>query len=591
VNFMLRQPIVCVLGHVDHGKTSVLDAVRATGVAKREHGGITQAIGASIYPRELLDAACGAMLERMKIKLTIPGLLFIDTPGHEAFTNLRKRGGSIADIAILVIDGTKGIEAQTIEAIEILREYKTPFIVAFNKIDALNGWLPQRGSCFADSVKKQRADVIERLDEKIYQLIGALYNYGFQAERFDRASDFTKQVAIVPVSAKTQEGLQELLLFVAGLAQKFMEKTLTTSEDESGKGAILEVREERGLGKTLDVILYDGCVRQGDEIAFNTLTGPIECKVKALLEPKPLDEMRDPREKFKSVNEVHAATGVKIACECAVDAVGGSSLFVVRTQEEAHQARDSLEQELKQILFENSDQGVLIKADALGSIEAITRLFAAEKIKIKRTAIGAVSRRDVADATAMRDRDKLLGAIFAFNVPVADDAASEAAAAHVKIFDEKIIYNLIDGYKRWRDESVEGERREAFGKLVLPAKIKILDGCCFRVSNPCIIGIEVLEGRIRKDYPLMTEDGKAVGSIKTIQRNKEAVEEAKKGDQLAISIPEPFFGRQICEKQTLLSSPSKEDVAAIEAKYLKALSDGERELLGQIKKIKGYSVF
>ncbi|MFH0973944.1 MAG: translation initiation factor IF-2 [Candidatus Micrarchaeota archaeon] len=588
---MLRQPIVCVLGHVDHGKTTILDSIRETGVAKREHGGITQAIGASIFPRDLLDSSCGSMLERMRIKLTIPGLLFIDTPGHEAFTNLRKRGGSIADIAILVIDCTKGIEAQTIEAIEILREYKTPFIVAFNKIDALNGWLPQRGACFADSAKKQRPDVIERLDEKTYQLIGALYNYGFQAERFDRVADFTKQVAIVPVSAKTREGLQELLLFVAGLAQRFMEKTLTTSEDESGKGAILEVREERGLGKTLDVILYDGCLRQGDEIAFNTLGGPATSKVKALLEPKPLDEMRDPREKFKSVDEVRAATGVKIACERAEDAIGGSSLFVVRTQEEAHQASEALEEELKQILFETQDKGVLIKADALGSIEAITRLFAAEKIPVKRTAIGAVSRRDVADAIAMRDKNKLVGVIFAFNVPVADDAASEAEAAHVKIFDEKIIYNLIDGYKRWRDESVESERREAFTNLVLPAKILIMQGCCFRVSNPCIIGIEVLEGRIRKDYPLMTEDGKPVGAIKSIQRNKESVDEAKKGDQLAISIPEPFFGRQICEKQVLLSSPSKDDVASIEAKYAKALSDGERELLAQIKRIKGYSVF
>ncbi len=588
---MLRQPIVCVLGHVDHGKTSILDAIRETGVAKREHGGITQAIGASIFPRDLLDASCGSMLDRMRIKLTIPGLLFIDTPGHEAFTNLCKRGGSIADIAILVIDCTKGIEAQTIEAIEILREYKTPFIVAFNKIDALNGWLPQRGACFADSVKKQRTDVVERLDEKTYQLIGALYNYGFQAERFDRVADFTKQVAIVPVSAKTREGLQELLLFVAGLAQRFMEKTLTTSEDESGKGAILEVREERGLGKTLDVILYDGSLRQGDEIAFNTLSGPATSKVKALLEPKPLDEMRDPREKFKSVDEVRAATGVKIACEQAEDAIGGSSLFVVRTQEEAHQASEALEEELKQILFETQDKGVLIKADALGSIEAITRLFAAEKIPVKRTAIGAVSRRDVADAIAMRDKNKLVGVIFAFNVPVADDAASEAEAAHVKVFDEKIIYNLIDGYKRWRDAEVEGERREAFQNLVLPAKILIMQGCCFRVSNPCIIGIEVLEGRIRKDYPLMTEDGKPVGAIKSIQRNKESVDEAKKGDQLAISIPEPFFGRQICEKQVLLSSPSKEDVAAIEAKYAKSLSDGERELLSQIKKIKGYSVF
>ncbi|MEM0475593.1 MAG: translation initiation factor IF-2, partial [Candidatus Norongarragalinales archaeon] len=401
---MLRQPIVCVLGHVDHGKTSLLDAVRETGVAKREFGGITQAIGASIVPRSVVESACGEMLERMRIRLTIPGLLFIDTPGHEAFANLRKRGGSIADIAILVIDCMKGIEAQTVEAIEILREYKTPFVVAFNKIDALNGWLPQQGSCFAHSIKKQRGDVVERLDEKTFELIGALYKYGFQAERFDRVADFTKQIAIIPTSAKTREGLQELLLFVAGLAQRFMEKTLTTRSEESGKGAILEVREERGLGKTLDVILYDGSLRAGDEIAFNTLDGPVVSRVKALLEPKPLDEMRDPREKFKSVDEVTAATGVKIACddaEAVASAVGGSSLFVVRSPEEKSEANQALEDELKHILFETRDKGVLVKADALGSIEAIKKLFAAEGIPIKRTALGAVSKRDVADEVAM----------------------------------------------------------------------------------------------------------------------------------------------------------------------------------------------
>ncbi|MEM0475948.1 MAG: hypothetical protein QW343_04100, partial [Candidatus Norongarragalinales archaeon] len=194
-------------------------------------------------------------------------------------------------------------------------------------------------------------------------------------------------------------------------------------------------------------------------------------------------------------------------------------------------------------------------------------------------------------AVAMRALDKLVGVIFAFNVPVAEDVAREAEVNKIKVFEEKVIYNLIDGYKRWKQEQVESERREAFSKLVLPAKIVVLSGCCFRVSNPCIIGVEVLEGRIRKDYALMNEEGKVVGVVQSIQREKQSVEEAKKGDQVALALPEPFFGRQIREKDVLLSSPSKEDVAAIEQKYLQALSDGERELLKHIKRIKGYSVF
>ena len=588
---MLRQVIVATLGHVDHGKTTLLDAIRKTSVAQRETGFITQSIGASILPQSVLKAACGPLLAKLGVKLSVPGLLLVDTPGHEVFTNLRKRGGSIADIAMLVIDVTKGIESQTVEALEILREYKTPFVIALNKIDALDGWVSKQNSCITDSLKIQRTDVIERLEEKTYALIGELYKLGFSAERFDRVSDFTKQIVIVPVSAKTSEGLPELLLFVSGLAQKFLEKTLQTSVEEQGKGSILEVREEKGLGDTLDVILYAGSLRVGDKIAFSTLAGPVVVAVKALLEPKPLDEMRDPREKFKSVNAVTAATGVKIACEHASEAIPGSSLFEVRNVEDEKNAFGELKRELGEIVFETSAKGVILRADSLGSIEAITKLFKTSEIPIHSTAIGSPSRRDVMQAQAMRELDPFLGVIIAFNVPIPPEVELEANTVGVKVFKEKIIYNLIDGYKNWVSEEKERERKQAFQKLVLPAKITVLEGCCFRYSGPCIIGVEVLEGRIRAGYPLMNEQGQTVGHIKAIQREKESVEEAKKGEQVAISLPEPSFDRQVCFKQTLYSSPSKEDVAVLEAKYLQALTDGERELLALIKKIKGYALF
>ncbi len=588
---MLRQVIVATLGHTDHGKTTLLDAIRKTSVASREAGFITQAIGASILPQSVLKATCGQLLDKLGVSLSVPGLLLIDTPGHEVFTNLRKRGGSIADIAMLVIDVTKGIESQTLEALEILREYKTPFVIALNKVDALDGWIAKEGSCITDSLKNQRADVLERLEEKTYALIGELYKHGFNAERFDRVSDFTKQLVIVPVSAKTREGLPELLLYVSGLAQKFLEKTLQTSEEEQGKGNILEVREEKGLGDTLDVILYAGSLRVGDKIAFSTLSGPVVAAVKALLEPKALDEMRDPREKFKSVNTVTAATGVKIACEHASEAVPGSSLFEVRNADDEKRALEELKRELSEIVFETSAKGVMLRADSLGSIEAITKLFKKEGIPIHSTAIGSPSRRDVVEAQAMRELDPLLGVVIAFNVSIPTEVANEAAAAGVKIFEEKIIYNLIDGYKHWVSEERERERKQAFQKLVLPAKLVVLEGCCFRYSGPCIVGVEVLEGRVRAGYPLMNEEGEIVGHVKAIQREKENVEEAKKGEQVAISLPEPTFDRQVCFNQTLYSSPSKEDVATLEAKYSQALSDEERELLAQIKKIKGYALF
>ncbi len=585
----LRQPIVCVLGHVDHGKTSLLDAIRSTKVQSREAGAITQAIGASEIPIGVITEACAPVLSTLPVKFTIPGVLVIDTPGHEAFANLRRRGGSIADIAILVIDVTKGIEAQTREAIEILREYKTPFVVAANKIDAVSGWHVFEGESFASSHAKQNQNTQAFLDEKIYSMIGQLYDYKFSAERFDRVTDFTKQIVIVPVSAKTREGLPELLLYVAGLAQKFLEKKLFV-EEKAGKASILEVREERGLGKTLDVILYDGTIQQGSRILFATLEGPVESKVKALLKPKPLDEMRDPTEKFNSVPAAFAAAGIKIACENADKALAGSSLFVVSNDAEAAAARTALEAEVQSIVLHSDSAGIMIKADALGSLEAISKLLSAEKIPIRSAEIGPPLKKDVLEAASVRQQDQDLGVIFAFNVPVDADVVALAQAEKVKVFKENIIYNLIEGYSEWKKEAKAAEKKEAFSKLILPAKITLLPHSCFRVSNPAVFGVEVLEGTIRKGYTMIRADGSVAGTIAGIQHEKEAIDSAKKGQQVAVSMPEPFYGRQVKEKDELYSDVSRDDVKIIEEKYLQALSPGERELLKEIKKIKGIIV-
>ncbi|HIH20218.1 TPA: translation initiation factor IF-2 [Candidatus Micrarchaeota archaeon] len=579
------------MGHVDHGKTSLLDAIRQSGVAKREHGGITQHVGASEVPLDVVQKICGPLLQKFNTELTIPGLLFIDTPGHEAFTNLRKRGGGVADIAVLVIDVTKGIEAQTIEAIEILREYKTPFIIALNKSDALSGWISKPGASVSDSLAQQRQDVVNDLDERIYRLIGKLYDFGFQAERFDRVSDMTKQIIVIPCSAKTREGLPELLMFVSGLAQKFLKQRLELHSSIAGKGSILEVREEIGLGKTLDVILYDGTISQGDAIVFATDEGPKVSKVKALLKPKPLDEMRDPREKFSAVKEVVAASGVKISCEYADQALAGSDLVVIGEGESEEQAIEEIKRELLELMVEKEEEGVIVRADTLGSLEAIAKLFAAEKIPLKSASIGNVFRKHVMQASAVKDNDKLLGVIFAFNVEIDDSAKTEAASTGVKIFDEKIIYNLIEGYKQWSDEEKAKDKREAFARVSFPAKIFLMPGHCFRVSGPAVFGVEIIEGRIRKNQGFMDDKGESIGTIRAIQHEKEEIEEAKKGQQVAISMPEPFYGRQIKEKQTLYSDCSKDDIKILEVKYASSLSEEEKALLKEIKKIKGYSRF
>src|SRR5512137_212157 len=285
----LRTPIVVVMGHVDHGKTTLLDKIRGTAVAKGEAGLITQHIGATEVPLDVVQEFCGSHFGK---EMQIPGLLFIDTPGHHAFTSLRSRGGSLADLAVLIVDMNEGFQPQTIESLTILKRYKTPFVVAANKMDRIAGWRSTKNSSFSKTLKAQNERVTEEMDTKLYELVGELYKYGFDGDRYDRIRDFTKTVGIVPISALTGEGVPDLLMVLVGLAQRFLKENLKISSVGPGVGTILEVKEERGLGTTLDVILYDGEFNAGDTIIVGTAYEPIVTKLRALLKPKPLAEIR-----------------------------------------------------------------------------------------------------------------------------------------------------------------------------------------------------------------------------------------------------------------------------------------------------------
>ncbi|NUN11198.1 translation initiation factor IF-2, partial [Candidatus Micrarchaeota archaeon] len=384
---------------------------------------------------------------------------------------------------------------------------------------------------------------------------------------------------------KSGEGLPELLVFLSGLAQKFLQNKIELHENTTGKASILEVREETGLGKTLDVILYDGVIREGDRIAFATFSGPVVSKVKALLKPKPLNDMRDPKQKFLPVESVIAASGVKISCEHADEAIAGSSLIVVEG-DDADELKE-ISEEVKEIVHESEEDGVIVKADTLGSLEAIVKLFTAEGIPVKVAGIGNPSISEVIKAASIKAKNPLLGVVFAFHLSVPQEAKAKAEEEDVKLFDEKIIYNLIEGYKQWKQEMLDKEKKEAFSNLNYPCKILLIPGMCFRASNPAIFGVEVLEGKIKPGIKLVKEDGTEVGTVKNVQDKKETLQEAKKGMQIAISMNEPFYGRQIKEKDELYSVLYKNDFKAFEGKYSQSLNEDEKELLKKIKAITG----
>ncbi len=572
-----RQPIVSVLGHVDHGKSSLLDQIRGTSVVSREAGGITQHIGATEVPLEAIRAICGDLVKGKSFK--VPGLLFIDTPGHVAFTSLRARGGALADLAVLVVDVNEGFRPQTVESLSILKRYKTPFLVAANKIDMVPGWRKVEGVSFADAIKEQHEAVREELDRRLYDLVGKFFERGFSAERYDKIEDFTTTVAIVPTSAKHGVGIPELLLMLIGLAQRFLEADLQVPEG-AAEGTILEVKEEKGLGLTLDAIVYKGVLKRGDTVVLGSAGTPIVTKVKALLRPKPMDEMRDPQDRFDSVARVTAAAGVKINASGLEGAVAGAPLreakpATLKAVVEAVAAETSPK-------VETADEGVLVKADALGSLEAIAYECKEASTPIKFARVGPVSRRDVVDAATAPE--PLHRAILAFNVPLLDDAREELLKhPDVKALEGDVIYRLLQDHQAWvekRKQELEAARRLS---MPHPAKVLFLPEYVFRASHPAIFGVRVLAGRLRPGLPLMRDDGKALGRVKSIRSGEEVVTEAVAGKEVAIAIDGITVGRQVKGGDVLYVDLPEE---AARTRRDAELNPDEREALEQIAEIR-----
>jgi len=580
----IRQPIVCVLGHVDVGKTTLLDQIRKTSVQAREVGGMTQHIGASFFPTETLKEVAGPFLKRIGGEIRIPGLLVIDTPGHEVFANLRRRGGSIADIAILVIDVLKGFEAQTYEVIEILKSRKTPFLAAVNKIDRIPGWKSIPNATFLETYKMQEPMVRQLLDEHIYRIAGKFSELSFRADRFDRIKDFTKTVALIPVSAKTGEGIPDLLAVLAGLTQQYLKKRLMVTSGPA-KGTVLEVKEEPGLGVTINAIIYDGVLRKGDIIVLGGREKPIVTNVRAILMPKPLDEIRDPREKFSSIDEVSAAAGVKIVAPNLDEAVAGAPIYVVPSEDKINEYVKEVSEEVERIKIFTGGDGVVLKADALGSLEAIAESLSRSNIPIRLADVGDVSKRDVTEALIVKEKEPLYGVVLAFNVKVLPDAAEEAKAHNVPIFWHNVIYHLIDDYLKWMKQEKEARERSELEKLIRPAKIRVLPGFVFRRSKPAIVGIEVLAGQIRPRVPLMTAEGKEIGEILQIQDKGASISYAERGRQVAISIDKPIVGRHFDEGDILYVYVPENHIRILKTKFKDKLSEDEIETLEEIVKI------
>ncbi len=580
----IRQPIICVLGHVDAGKTSLLDRIRGSTVADREPGMMTQHIGASFFPLETLKQITGPLSPTLGERIRIPGFLVIDTPGHNVFLNLRRRGGSVADIAVLVVDVNRGFEAQTHESLGILKRRRTPFIVAATKIDMISGWTSTEDQSFAESYKRQSPSVQRELDNLLYSIMGTFSRLGLNAERFDKVNDFTKTVAIVPVSSKTGEGVSELLAILVGLTQQYLERKITVSKG-SAKGTVLELKEEPGLGLTFNAIIYDGVLHKGDTIVVGGRDTPVVTRVKAILLPKALDEIRDPRDKFTPVDSVAAAAGVKISAPGIENIVPGAPVYALASGQSLKELAKAVNDEIEKIRIVTDRVGIILKADTLGSLEALTIELENNGVPVRAADVGDISRREVVEASLIKKGSPYLGVILGFNVKVFSDAESEAKAREVPIFLDDIVYHLVEEYKEWVESEHKAQVQKELSTLILPGKILVLPNYVFRKSKPAIFGVRVLGGRIRRGYPLVTSDGRRVGEVMQIQEQSENVEEARTGKEAAVSMREPTIGRHFEEGDILYSFVPESDINLLLTTYRKELSQNDTEILMELVQI------
>ncbi|MXY38149.1 MAG: translation initiation factor IF-2 [Cenarchaeum sp. SB0678_bin_8] len=578
---VIRQPIVAVLGHVDSGKTSLLDKIRGTGVQGREAGGITQHIGASFLPHDTVKKTCGRLYDRLKSDSIIPGILVIDTPGHEVFKNLRSRGGSAADIAILVVDAARGFQPQTQESFKILKSRKVPFVIALNKCDQISGWRGTSTPFISEAVKEQDETVRTELDRSIYDIVGTLSILGYKSEVFYRVKDFRSEVSIIPISAKTGVGIPELLTVLVALTQQYMKNRLEQDEKEA-RGIILEANHETGLGGTANIILIDGIIKKDNHIIMAKRDGIIVTKPKAILLPKPLDEMRDPRDKFQDVDYVRAAAGLKIASPDLDGVLPGSTLYVAKNEGDIKMYSDMIRSEMESVFIDTQTRGVTLKCDTIGSLEAMVQMLNEKGVQIAKADIGPVNRRDVMEARATKDVDRRLGVILAFNVKVFPDATEEADVGHVRIFQERVIYKLIDDYTEWVRQDIIHEEDAVFAEITPLAKFTFLKGYTFRNSNPAVFGIRIEGGTLRSKTPFMNTNGRRVGIIHQLQHDGKTIQEVRTGQEVACSVRNVTIGRHIFEEDVYHTLPTSTEAKNLKGRFIDRLSSEQISMLDHI---------
>ncbi|KAE8905623.1 Eukaryotic translation initiation factor [Phytophthora fragariae] len=587
----LRSPICCIMGHVDTGKTKLLDNIRKTKVQDAEAGGITQQIGATFFPVEAIKQKTARLAETMKLEYRLPGLLVIDTPGHESFTNLRTRGSSLCDIAILVVDIMHGLEPQTLESLRLLRQKKAPFVVALNKIDRCYGWKTMPDMPVQEALKHQNEHVIREFEDRMKSIIVEFAEQKLNAEVYWRNKDLARTVSLIPTSAISGEGVPDLLMMLTRLTQERMAKSLAFVDIL--QCTVLEVKVIEGLGTTIDTILVNGTLEEGATIVVCTLDGPVVTTIRSLLTPHPMKEIRVKGE-YIHHQKMKAAMGVKICAQGLEKAVAGTQIYVVGPDDDVEELKDSVMSDLTGILdsVKATRRGVMVQASTLGALEALLEFLRScdPPIPVSCVNIGPVHKKDVMRASVQLEHQPEFGTILAFDVKVHSDATELATELGVRIFTADIIYHLFDQFTAYMDNFRQARREEFAEVAVFPCVLKILPNCVFNKKDPIILGVDVEEGILKVGTPLVVPSagGFLVGKVGSIEREHKEVDRAKKGASVAVRIDNEssvMYGRHFDHNNKLVSRLTRESIDALKENFREDLQKEDWQLVIKLKKV------
>ncbi|SPO05810.1 probable FUN12 General translation factor eIF2 homolog [Cephalotrichum gorgonifer] len=592
----LRSPICCILGHVDTGKTKLLDKIRQTNVQEGEAGGITQQIGATYFPQDAIKQKTNVVNKDGDFDIKVPGLLIIDTPGHESFANLRSRGSSLCNIAILVVDIMHGLEPQTLESMKLLRDRKTPFVVALNKIDRLYGWKKIDNNGFQDSLSLQSKSVQNEFRNRFEATKLAFAEQGFNSELFYENKSMARNVSMIPTSAHTGEGIPDLLKLIVNLTQERMVGSLMYLSEV--QATVLEVKAIEGFGMTIDIILSNGILREGDRIIVCGVEGVIKTNIRALLTPQPMRELRL-KSAYVHNKEVKAAMGIKISAPGLEGAIAGSRLLVVGPDDDESDLEDEVEADLASLFsrVEKTGKGVSVQASTLGSLEALLDFLKTCKIPVANVGIGPVYKRDVMQCGVMVDRAPDYAVMLCFDVKVDKEAQAYANDNGVKIFTADIIYHLFDAFTKHMEEVLEKKKEESKMLAVFPCVLTPI--AVFNKSNPIVIGVDVTDGQLRLNTPISavrtnpTTNQKEIislGRVTSIERDHKQIPVCKKGQpSVAVKIEmggnQPTYGRHLEVEDTLYSAISRASINCLKEFYRKDVTPDEWQLIIKLKPV------